>query len=264
MLVALDLLRRVAPTDATVCLTGETGTGKEVLARWVHRLSRRAHRPLVIIDCGSIPEALIESELFGHEKGAFTGASASSEGRFREADGGTVFLDEIAELPLLLQTRLLRVLQEHTIQPVGARGRVAVDLRIVCATHRNLEQLVAAGQFREDLYYRLGVVSVGIPALRERGGDIALLARHFLARFSATYGTGFSGFTREADEALLAHLWPGNVRELENRVQRAALLARPPYVTRQDLGLGEAQTTPGPAEVELRWLELPVARAEAT
>jgi transcriptional regulator with GAF, ATPase, and Fis domain len=265
MLSALDLLRRVAPTDASVCLTGETGTGKEVLARWLHRLSPRAEKPFVVVDCGAIPEGLIESELFGHEKGAFTGAAAASEGRFREAEGGTVFLDEVGELPLLLQTRLLRVLQERTIQPVGARGRVPLDVRIVCATHRDLERRVEEGQFRQDLYYRLGVVTVRVPPLRERSGDVLLLAQHFLSRFAVGYHTAVNGFTREAQEALVSHSWPGNVRELENRVQRAVLLARPPCVTCGDLSLSAEGAPPsGPAEEELPFPELPAARAEAT
>jgi transcriptional regulator with GAF, ATPase, and Fis domain len=242
MKAALALSERVAGTDATVCLLGETGTGKEVLARHIHALSPRSKGPFVVVDCGSIPESLIESELFGHKKGAFTGATESRAGRFREAQGGTVFIDEVGELPLQLQPRLLRVLQERTVQPLGSSERVEVDVRVVCATHRDLKRLVGEGRFREDLYYRLAVLSVPIPPLRDRGEDILLLADHFLARAAALHGVGGLSFTRETREALLGHGWPGNVRELENRVQRAALLARPPFVTRKDLGLADDET----------------------
>jgi transcriptional regulator with GAF, ATPase, and Fis domain len=259
---ALDLLRQVAASDTTVCLIGETGTGKEILARYLHRLSPRSKRPFVAIDCGALPEGLIESELFGHERGAFTGADTSREGRFREAEGGTIFLDEIGELPLLLQTRLLRVLQERTVQPVGGKGRIPIDVRVVCATHRDLEQRIGEGQFRKDLYYRIAVVTVPIPALRERDDDISLLAHHFLTRYAATYGRVLTDFTREAMEALLEHDWPGNVRELENRVQRAALLARRPYVTKRDLGLGTGADEPDEAESPFPTLQQ--ARGEAT
>ena len=265
MRAAVDLLRRVASSDVTVLLAGETGTGKEVLARYVHRSSPRAKGPFVVVDCGSIPEGLIESELFGHERGAFTGATTASEGRFREANGGTVFLDEIGELPLLLQTRLLRVIQERTVQPIGAKGRVPVNVRIICATHRDLAARVADGHFRQDLYYRISVVPVPVPALRERGDDIVLLAQSFLGRFSSTLKAQFSGFTRDAREALLAYEWPGNVRELENRVHRAVLLAQSPFITRADLGLGDAAAAvPPPLEVEVTLPPLPEARAEAT
>jgi len=265
MRTAVDMLRRVASSDVTVLLTGETGTGKEVLARYLHRLSPRAKGPFVVVDCGSIPEGLIESELFGHERGAFTGATTASEGRFREANGGTVFLDEIGELPLLLQTRLLRVLQERIVQPIGARGRVPVHVRIICATHWDLAARVVDGHFRQDLYYRISVVSVSVPALRERGDDIVLLAQSFLGRFSSALQTQFSGFTRDAREALLAHHWPGNVRELENRLHRAVLLAQAPFITRADLGLGDGgAAAASPLEVEIPLLPLPQARAEAT
>jgi transcriptional regulator with GAF, ATPase, and Fis domain len=262
---ALEQIRRVALSDATVCLTGETGSGKEVLARYLHQLSPRARGPFVVVDCGAIPESLIESELFGHEKGSFTGAVAARAGRFREAQGGTVFLDEIGELPLALQTRLLRVLQERTVQPVGGTGPVPIDVRVVCATHQDLRRKVETGQFRQDLYYRIAVLTIPVPALRERGGDIQLLARHFLIRSAGTYGMGLTGFTREAVEALLAHSWPGNVRELEHRVQRAVLFATPPFVTRRDLGLGDEKPegAGAPVEAELVLPTLPEARAKA-
>jgi transcriptional regulator with GAF, ATPase, and Fis domain len=262
----LETLRRVAASAATVCLLGETGTGKEVLARYLHRLSPRAGKPFVAIDCGAIPESLIESELFGHEKGAFTGATSARPGLFREAEGGTVFLDEIAELPLGLQTRLLRVLQERSVQPVGGSGRVPIDVRIVCATHRDLAGRVAEGQFREDLYYRIAVLPIAVPPLRERGEDVLLLARSFLNRYARMHASEVTGFTREALEALLAHPWPGNVRELENCIQRSVLLARPPYATARDLGLdGKASAAPtGPAEAELPFPPLQDARAKAS
>jgi transcriptional regulator with GAF, ATPase, and Fis domain len=264
MRAAVDLLRRVAPSDVTILLAGETGTGKEVLARYLHRLSPRAKGPFVVVDCGSIPEGLIESELFGHERGAFTGATTASQGRFREAQGGTVLLDEVGELPLLLQTRLLRVLQERTVQPIGATGRTDVNVRIIGATHRDLAARVAAGQFRQDLYYRLSIVAVSVPPLRDRGDDILLLAQLFLGRFSSTLRAQFSGFTRDAREALLLHQWPGNVRELENRIHRAVLLAQPPFITRADLGLGDASAAAPTVDLEVSLLPLPEARAEAT
>lgn len=263
---ALDLLRRVAPSSATVCLLGETGTGKEVLARWVHRLSPRADGPFVAIDCGAIPEGLIESELFGHERGAFTGATAAREGLFRQANGGTVFLDEIAELPAALQTRLLRVLQERTVQPVGGSARLSVDVRVVCATHRDLEKRVAEGLFREDLYYRIAVLPIAVPPLRERGEDVVLLARAFLRRLAEAQGSALTGFTREALDALVAHRWPGNVRELENCIQRAVLLAEPPFVSQSDLGLGGRLLAPSraPSESDVAFLPLQAARSKAS
>jgi transcriptional regulator with GAF, ATPase, and Fis domain len=250
MRLALGLLEKVAASDATVCLTGETGTGKEVCARYLHALGARAGGPFVVVDCGAIPEGLIESELFGHEKGAYTGATAARKGLLREADGGTVFLDEIGELPVALQPKLLRGIQERAVQPVGGSRPVPVDVRFVCATNRDLTRRVEQGLFREDLYYRVAVLTVPIPPLRDRGADVLLLARHFLAHFAAVYGSGAGGFTREAERALLAHRWPGNVRELEHRVQRAALLARPPLVTQEDLGIGLPQASVAPAALQ--------------
>ena len=266
MLGTLDLVRRFARTDATVCLVGETGTGKEVIARYLHELSPRASGPFVVIDCGAIPAGLIESELFGHVAGAYTGATVARKGLFRDAAGGTVLLDEIGELRLDLQTRLLRVIQERTVQPVGSSERVPVDVRVVCATHRDLQRQVQEAAFRQDLYYRISGLSVPIPPLRHRDADVLLLARHFLTRFGLDYGIAVTGFTREAVEALGEYAWPGSVRELEDRIQRAVLLASPPYVTRSDLGLGrpvesEAQ---GPAERDLGLPKLQDARAAAT
>jgi transcriptional regulator with GAF, ATPase, and Fis domain len=248
----LQMIAKLAASDATVCLTGETGTGKEVLARHLHALSPRARGPFVLVDCGAVPEGLVESELFGHVKGAFTGASRSRPGRFREAEGGTLFLDEIGELPLHLQPKLLRVLQERSVQPVGAGDRVPVDVRILCATHQDLERAVAEGRFREDLYYRMGLLAIPVPPLRQRPEDIPLLADHFLARYTAAYGIGLTGFTREARQVLLDHAWPGNVRELQHRVQRSVLLAGPPFVRRRDLGLDEAAAEGLPSLQEAR------------
>jgi DNA-binding NtrC family response regulator len=215
----LDSVARVAPSTSTVLLVGESGTGKERVAQAVHRLSRRADGPLVAVNCAAIPEPLLESELFGHVRGAFTGAVAARTGRFKLAHGGTLFLDEIGELPLVLQSKLLRVLQEREIEPVGAEKPEPVDFRLVAATNRDLEQLVAEGKFRSDLFYRLNVVPLRLPALRERPGDVALLARHFLARHAPQ-----ATFSADALAALERHSWPGNVRELENLVERLAVL----------------------------------------
>ena len=213
----LDVLLLAAPTDATVLIEGETGTGKELVAQALHKLSRRARGPLVAVNCAALPEALLESELFGHVKGAFTGATETRQGRFRQADGGTLFLDEIGEMPAPLQAKLLRALQEGEIQPVGADKPLKVDARVIAATNRELEKAVAAGKFRADLFYRLNVVPLPLPPLRERREDIAALAAHFLRgknrRFSA-----------EAMEALQRYDWPGNVRELQNLIERLAVL----------------------------------------
>ncbi len=258
----LKMIKRLAPSDATVCLRGETGTGKEVLARHLHRLSKRTG-PFVVVDCGALPEQLIEAELFGHEKGAFTGATRARPGRFREADGGTIFVDEIGELPLRLQPRLLRVLQEKTVQPLGGSGRIAVDVRVVSATHRDLEAMIKEGSFRQDLFFRLAVISFQIPNLRERGEDVLLLTRHFLDRYATSRGVVYSGWTREAERALLEHPWPGNVRELELYVQRAVLLGNPPYLTCADFGLGGDPEKEVPSEQD-SITPLQQARTEAS
>ncbi|MEM7352682.1 MAG: sigma-54 dependent transcriptional regulator, partial [Acidobacteriota bacterium] len=247
--------------EATICLTGETGTGKEVMARHLHRLSGRAERPFIVVDCGALPESLIESELFGHEQGAFTGASRARRGRLREADGGTVLLDEIAEVPLTLQPRLLRFLQHQVVHPIGGQP-VPLDVRIVCATHRDLEEMVAREAFRQDLYYRLAVLTIEVPALRQRGQDVLLLAEHFLARCQGDAEGRVRGFTHEAREALRAHSWPGNVRELEHRIQRGILLAAAPFITHLDLGLGDEHEDGAPA-ADVALDPLPAARAQA-
>jgi two-component system response regulator HydG len=213
----LDVLFLAAPTDATVLIEGETGTGKELVAKALHRLSRRARGPLVAVNCAALPETLAESELFGHAKGAFTGADKPRAGRFREADGGTLFLDEIGEMPLALQAKLLRVIQEGEVQPLGVDKPQSVDVRLVAATNRNLGELAAEGKFRSDLYYRLNVVPLGLPPLRDRREDVGTLAGHFLR------GTGRK-FNAEAMASLERYPWPGNVRQMENVVARLKVL----------------------------------------
>lgn len=232
-------VRKVAATDVPVLITGESGTGKELIARAIHSHSSRTDMPLVPINCGAIPENLMESELFGHEKGAFTGAHARKAGKIEFARGGTLFLDEIGELPLPLQVKLLRFLQDHRIEKVGGSESVMVDLRVIAATNKDLKSLIKEGRFREDLYYRLAVVSIEVQPLRDRGEDIVLLARTFLNRHS-DYSTNEPPkvLSRDALDALLAHDWPGNVRELENKVRRAIALAEGHVITPSDLGFG--------------------------
>jgi formate hydrogenlyase transcriptional activator len=217
-------VKQVAQADATVLVTGETGTGKELVARSIHRASRRADKPLVLVNCAAVPANLIESEFFGHERGAFTGAVARREGRFALADGGTIFLDEIGELPLELQAKLLRVLQEGEFEPLGGSRTAKVDVRVVAATHRNLRQMTAEGKFREDLYFRLNVFPIHVPALRERGRDIAQLASEFARRFARRMGKAVEPLTNEQVSRLCAYDWPGNVRELQNVIERAIIL----------------------------------------
>jgi DNA-binding NtrC family response regulator len=217
-------IRKVAPPDSTVLIQGESGTGKELVARALHNLSRRAKAPLISVNCAAIPETLIESELFGHEKGAFTGATAGRTGLVEAADGGTLFLDEIGELPLEAQARLLRVLQEGEIRRVGSVQSQKVDVRLIAATHRDLKNLAKNGQFREDLYYRLHVISLRLPALRERADDVVEIAKVFLARQCARMGREALQFSAEALRAIRHYNWPGNVRELENAIERAVIL----------------------------------------
>jgi two-component system, NtrC family, response regulator PilR len=221
----LELATRVASAKTTVLITGESGTGKERVARAIHDRSERASAPFLVVNCGALPEALMESELFGHEKGAFTGASARSLGLFREAEGGTVLLDEVGELPLSLQVKLLRVLQEKSVRPVGSAQEVPVDVRVLAATNRDVEADVAAGKFRQDLYYRLNVIRLELPPLRERPEDIPLLAERFIQRFAAEMGKEVVGFTPDGLRALTAYRFPGNVRELENVIERAVALS---------------------------------------
>lgn len=234
-------IERVASTSVSVMLLGASGTGKELLAQGLHDASNRADKPFVAINCAAIPENLLESELFGHEKGAFTGAVKTTEGKIESANGGTLFLDEVGDIPLPLQVKLLRFLQERTIERIGGRKAIAVDTRIVCATHQNLEAMIGEGTFREDLFYRLAEIVVRIPGLAERHGDAVLLAKAFLKRFSAEMNPAVTGFAPDALTAIDAHDWPGNVRELENRVKRAVIMADGKLVSAADLDFDEAE-----------------------
>jgi two-component system response regulator AtoC len=237
-----ELVERAAEFKTTVLVTGESGVGKEVVARAVHGLSDRAEQPFVPVNCGAIPESLIESELFGHMRGAFTGADSESRGMFREADGGTLFLDEVGELPLATQVKLLRVLQEEEVRPVGAAKSYPVDVRILAATARNLEAMVEAGSFRADLFYRLNVFRLHIPPLRERREDVPVLADQCLAALSRRIGKAVAPLDRDAVDALRAYPWPGNVRELENTLERALILSRDGHVTRDLFPFAPAAT----------------------
>jgi hydrogenase-4 transcriptional activator len=237
MEAALGIARRVAPTDATVLLTGESGTGKELFARTIHEASPRRKRPMVVVDCGAIPTSLIESELFGHEKGAYTGASQRKLGRLVEAAAGTVLLDEISELPLEVQSKLLRFVQEKQLTPVGGSRPQAVDVRVIAASNRDLSQEVAAGRFREDLYHRLNVVRILVPALRDRPDDILLLAEHFVELYTLLYHKTVRRLTPEAEALLMQYAWPGNVRELQNRIMQAVILCEGPELGVSELGL---------------------------
>jgi PAS domain S-box-containing protein len=223
---ALDLIQQVAKTDATVLIHGETGTGKELVARAIHQESKRSDKPLIRINCGAIPANLIESELFGHEKGAFTGATASRKGRFLLADKGTIFLDEIGEMPLELQPKLLRVIQEGEFDPVGSSETIKVDVRIIAATHRNLLEFSKKGKFREDLYYRLNVFPIEVPALRDRGNDICIIAQDMLKRFSKKLNKPVVDLSDDDKKLLASYEWPGNVRELQNLIERAVIVSK--------------------------------------
>jgi two-component system NtrC family response regulator len=233
-------IERVAPADVSVMLLGASGTGKEVLARGIHDHSPRRRGDLIAINCAAIPETLLESELFGHEKGAFTGAVKTTPGKIEQAEGGTLFLDEIGDVPLPLQVKLLRFLQERVIERIGGRKTIAVDTRIVCATHQDLEAMVADGRFREDLYYRLAEIVVRIPGLADRPGDASLLARAFVRRHAAAMNPAVTGLAPDALAAIEAWGWPGNVRELENRIKRAVIMADGKAVTAADLDLDAA------------------------
>lgn len=243
MALVTRTLERVAPANVAVMLLGASGTGKEVLARGIHDASPRARGRFVAINCAAIPETLLESELFGHEKGAFTGAIKTTEGKIEQAAGGTLFLDEIGDVPLTLQVKLLRFLQERVIERVGGRKAIPVDTRIVCATHQDVDAMVAAGRFREDLYYRLAEIVVRIPSLAERSGDAALLARHFLAKYAKTMNAGVTGLAPDARAAIDGWSWPGNVRELENRIKRAVIMADGKLITAANLDLGGTADT---------------------
>lgn len=233
----VNLAVKVASAPVPVVIHGETGTGKEVFARFIHRSGPRAAKPFMAVNCGAIPATLIESILFGHVKGAFTGASDTRKGLFEDADGGTLFLDEIAELPLDMQVKLLRALQEKKVTRVGDNKEIAVDVRILSASHRDLQQQVKAGAFREDLYFRLNVMQIELPSLRERGQDVLILARRFLERYAAEFGMGAAVFSKASEKALLRYGWPGNVRELENRVQKGLVQCEGSILQPADLGL---------------------------
>ncbi|MBK1617398.1 PEP-CTERM-box response regulator transcription factor [Lamprobacter modestohalophilus] len=238
-------VEKVADTDAKVLLIGETGTGKELFARALHDLSRRTEARFVAVNCAAIPEQLLESELFGYEKGAFTGANRQTPGKIERADGGTFFLDEIGDLPLALQPKLLRFLQERVIERVGGREEIPVDVRIVSATHQDLQALAAQGRFREDLYYRLGEVVLQLPPLRERPGDAIVLAQAFLKRYNAHFSKSHRGFTPDALNAIDQYPWPGNVREIDGTVKKAVVMADGPVISAKDLGLQQdASETP--------------------
>ena len=256
MMKVARTIERVANTDVSVMLLGASGTGKELLARGVHRASRRHSGGFVAINCAAIPENLLEAALFGYEKGAFTGAIKTTEGKIELAHGGTLFLDEIGDVPLPLQVKLLRFLQERVIERIGGRKPIPVDTRIVCATHQNLEAMIAAGTFREDLYYRLAEIVVRIPSLAERHGDAPLLAKHFLARFAREMNPQIKGFAPGALAAIEQWPWPGNIRELENRMKRAVIMAEGKYVSAEDLDLA------GPGQDSLP-VNLKSAREEA-
>jgi two-component system, NtrC family, response regulator len=253
---ALRTIEKIAPTDVAVLLLGESGTGKEVLAQAIHRLSPRAKKPFVAINCAAIPETLLESELFGHEKGAFTGAVKQTIGKIESANGGTLFLDEIGDVPLAMQVKLLRFLQDQVVERIGGHRPIQVDVRIVCATNQNLDEFMASGKFREDLYYRLNEVRMVIPPLREREGDPILLATYFLKKFNGQFGRKLKGFGSDALAAIATHPWRGNVRELENRVKRGVVMADGSTITAADLELAAAELPNGS-------LDLREARARA-
>ncbi|MFZ5748333.1 MAG: PEP-CTERM-box response regulator transcription factor [Pseudomonadota bacterium] len=244
MLKVTRTIERVAGADVSVMLLGASGTGKELLARGLHDASPRKKGAFVAINCAAIPETLLESELFGHERGAFTGAVKTTEGKIEMAHGGTLFLDEVGDIPLPLQVKLLRFLQERVIERIGGRKQIPVDTRIVCATHQDVDAMVADGRFREDLYYRLAEIVVRIPSLAERPGDAGLLARHFLKKCAAAMNPAVKGFTPDALAAIDAWGWPGNVRELENRVKRAVIMADGARVSAADLDLAEPDAEP--------------------
>ncbi|WP_395344759.1 PEP-CTERM-box response regulator transcription factor [Ningiella sp. W23] len=232
---------KIAQTDISALLLGESGTGKEVFARSIHEHSARKDKAFVAINCASIPENLLESELFGYEKGAFTGANKTTLGKIETAQGGTLFLDEIGDMPLGLQAKMLRFLQERVIERVGGRSEIAVDVRVVCATHRDLQNMVAEETFREDLYYRIGEISILIPPLRDRDDDVVLLAKTFLNQYREEYSAKVKGFSEDAVKAMLGHRWPGNIRELQNKLKSAVVLAEGSLIQAEDLGLNVVQ-----------------------
>ncbi|MBU1311130.1 MAG: PEP-CTERM-box response regulator transcription factor [Gammaproteobacteria bacterium] len=237
ILKACRTVEKIAPTEITTLLLGESGTGKEVFARAIHRQSPRINKPFVAINCASIPENLLESELFGYEKGAFTGANKTTLGKIECANGGTLLLDEIGDMPLSLQAKMLRFLQERVIERVGGRQEIEVNVRVICATHRNLAEMVAEQSFREDLYYRISEISLTIPPLRQRGHDIIVIAKALLHRFNDEFNSRVQGFSESAMQAMLHYQWPGNIRELQNKLKSAVILADSKYISEDDLGL---------------------------
>jgi len=239
MLSVMRMVARIAPTQATVMLLGESGTGKEVLARAIHAQSQRADKPFVAVNCAAIPESLLESELFGYEKGAFTGAVAQTKGKIEYAQGGTFFLDEIGDLPFVLQAKLLRFIQERVIERLGGRKEIPVDVRIICATHRNLQDLISQNLFRADLFYRLGEISIDIPPLREREGDILAISNALLKKYCNENNFKEKRFSADAAQALESYPWPGNIRELENKLKRAVILSNSNLITVDDLEMAE-------------------------
>ena len=237
MLSLCRTVERVAPTDATTLILGDTGTGKELIARGLHQLSARENENFCAINCAAIPDALLESELFGYEKGAFTGANGTKEGKIERANNGTLFLDEIGDMPLTLQAKLLRFLQERVVERLGGHKEIPVDVRIVCATHRNIEEMIKEGEFREDLYYRLSEIVMTIPPLKDREGDSIILSNAFLQRFNQQQGRSISGFTDDALKTIESYPWPGNIRELENKIKRAVIMAESNLITSDDLAI---------------------------
>ncbi len=229
------MIEKVAPTNVTTLLLGESGTGKEVLAKAIHGLSNRADKPFVAVNCAAIPENLLESELFGYEKGAFTGATKQTKGKIEYANGGTFFLDEIGDLPYSLQAKLLRFIQERVLERLGGRAEIPIDVRIICATHQNVQQLITEGLFREDLYYRINEISVSIPPLRERDGDAIVIATSLLKRFNEENGKNIKGFSKEAAQLIETYEWPGNIRQLENIIKRAVIMADGSIISVDDL-----------------------------
>ncbi|MBP7088515.1 MAG: PEP-CTERM-box response regulator transcription factor [Candidatus Omnitrophica bacterium] len=247
------LIRRVAPTDATVLITGESGTGKELVAKAIHYQSPRAKELFIVINCGAIPENLLESELFGHEKGSFTDAHVQKIGKLEVANGGTVFLDEIGEMSLNLQVKILRFLQERVIERVGGNNPIELDVRVIAATNSDLTKRIKQNNFREDLYYRLSVINIALPALRERGDDILLLAKHFLNKYRFEVSNKeIKGFSKEAKEMMQRFNWPGNIRELENRVRRALILAENSFITPSELGFDSSKEEKNLSKLSLK------------
>lgn len=263
MVSVFDTVKRVAPTDVAILISGESGTGKELVASAIHRRSPRRDKPFVPINCGAIPDNLLESELFGHEKGSFTGAHASRPGKFEVADGGTIFLDEIGELPLTLQVKLLRFLQDQVIERIGGRQPIKVDVRIIAATNRDLKKMIEQRTFREDLFYRINTIGINLPPLRERGDDVMLLAMYFLNRYNGEFSKNIRGLSESAQETLHRYPWPGNVRELENRVKRAVIMAPTKIIQPEDMDLAHPYDLPAgePHQtMNIQWKTLREAR----